>query len=211
MPERVDGYTVFCGHHRIVSGALTTATRAAKHHHDARPDSRLVVYEDATGRVVELDLRGTEQEVLNRLAAHPLLSDRPKDELRPPARRGPGRPKLGVVSREVSLLPRHWEWLSSRSGGASAELRRLVHRAMQEDPGSAKVDAVHRFLWDMAGDFQNFEEVTRSLFARDWPTFKAGIAGWPEDVAQYVLERIAALEPTDPPSPEPPRHPGRGA
>ncbi|MFY0534142.1 DUF2239 family protein [Nannocystis pusilla] len=36
----------------------------------------------------------------------------------PPARTGPGRPKLGVVSREVSLLPRHWEWLERQPSGS---------------------------------------------------------------------------------------------
>lgn len=108
--------------------------------------------------------------------------------------RGPGRPKLGVVCREVSLLPRHWEWLAEQRGGASATLRRLVEGAKKSESREAvarrAVEAAHRFMWDLAGDEPGFEEATRSLFAMDFDLFEKQTSGWPaairDQLARYI-------------------------
>ena len=106
-------FTAFAGHSKLASGPLAEVLRSLKSR--GEEESALLVFEDQTGRQVDFDLRGTMEEVL---ARH--CPEQP--------RTGPGRPKLGVVSREISLLPRHWEWLESQPNGASAALRRLARR-----------------------------------------------------------------------------------
>lgn len=123
----------------------------------AAPAGRLVVFEADTGRVVDLDPRA------------PV--------------RGRGRPKLGVTAREVTLLPRHWDWLATQPGGASATLRRLVEAARREDAAAARAgrDAAYRVLTELAGDRPGYEEAMRALFRGDRAGFEAAAAGWPED------------------------------
>lgn len=136
-------------------------------------ENGLMVFEDATGRIVDLDWRGEPEAV----------------EAAPPPRKR-GRPKLGVVPREVTLLPRHWEWLNSQPGGASRALRRLVDDARKADGGRSTrrtaQERTYRFLSAIAGDFPHFEEATRHLFADDPDGFAITIAGWPADVQQYA-------------------------
>lgn len=182
-------YTAFAGPRRIAAGTAGEVVLGAKACLDAGETDRIALYEDATGRAIDVDFRGTPDEVLARLADHPLLA-------RPAAptgeeKRGPGRPKLGVVSREVSLLPRHWEWLAEQSGGASATLRKLVDRARRENQAADRErrarETVHRFLWDLAGDYPDFEEASRALFAGDDDALVRTIADWPPDVRDYVV------------------------
>ncbi|NVL67960.1 DUF2239 family protein, partial [Escherichia coli] len=108
-----------------------------------------------------------------------------------PPRVGPGRPKLGVVSREVSLLPRHWEWLEIQPNGISAALRRLVEEARKRDPEGDRarlaIEAASRFMSAMAGDLPNFEEASRALFAKDDERFVSLIAEWPADVRNHLV------------------------
>ncbi|WP_297801625.1 DUF2239 family protein, partial [uncultured Brevundimonas sp.] len=136
-------------------------------------------FDDRTGRVVDLDLRGTQEEIAARYA--------PEE----PAARGRGRPKLGVVPREVTLLPRHWDWLQAQPGGASAALRRLVEEARRNDAGATAAKAaqerVYRFLTAVAGDFAGYEEAVRALFASDQVAFRQHTADWPSDVVDYAL------------------------
>ena len=109
----------------------------------------------------------------------------------PPAPR-PGRPRLGVVSREVSLLPRHWEWLAAEPGGASAALRRLVDAARKADGGAQAArlarDAGHKVLWAMTGDLPGFEAMSRAWFARDRDSVAATVVGWPPDLAALAVD-----------------------
>src|SRR5690606_15164517 len=134
------------GSRRLVRGSLDEVVRATKRHTDANPESSVLVFEDATARQVDFDFRGTEDEVLARVRA----------DREPTPKPGPGRPKLGVVSREVSLLPRHWEWLEAQPQGISAALRRLVDDARKAAPDAEKARqaraAASRFMWVMAGD-----------------------------------------------------------
>jgi hypothetical protein len=187
--ENEKTYCAFVATRRVAAGSLE-ATLAGLMQHLASGGAEALVFEDQSGRQLELDLTGSLEEVLARA----------REELAPdaagPARSGPGRPKLGVVSREVSLLPRHWAWLELQPGGASAGLRRLVEVAQKSPMERAKRarDAASKFMWAMTGNLPNFEEATRALFAGDQPRLEALIADWPEDLRQHVeqLTRGAA-------------------
>jgi hypothetical protein len=171
-------YTAFADQTRIASGPLDLVLRALKARFDRGESAGILVFEDGSGRQVDFDLRGTLEEVLARVApAAP--------------RTGPGRPRLGVVSREISLLPRHWEWLEEEPNGASAALRRLVDQARSQDQGSGSArraqDAASRFMTAMAGNLAGFEEATRALYQKDRGRLEGLIADWPEDVREYAF------------------------
>src|SRR4051794_37476416 len=128
-------YTAFLGTRLIATGSLEHTVLRVKRRLDRGTDQPLLIFEDQTGVQVDFDWRGSPDDVLARLAHHPYLARGAAEAA--PARTGPGRPKLGVVSREVSLLPRHWTWLGDQRGGASASLRRLVDEARHRDAGSS--------------------------------------------------------------------------
>ena len=113
----------------------------------------------------------------------------------PATPRGPGRPRLGVVPREVTLLPRHWQWLASQPGGASVALRRLVDEARRSSVGRDRVrraqEVSYRVMTALAGDLPGFEDALRALFARDGAAFDRHVATWPDDVRDYA-RRLAA-------------------
>jgi hypothetical protein len=192
-------YVAFQGFQRLGLGSLEQVATLCFESKWEDLRTRISVYEDETGRVVDVDLSGTEEEVLARLGQSTEDEDvaaetetAPKE---PPVRRKPGRPKLGVVSREVSLLPRHWSWLSEQRGGASAMLRRLVELAKKNESSESiqrrVVDAAHRFLWDIAGDQPHFEELSRALYAANLEEVRALSAGWPEGI-RHQLDRYLA-------------------
>ena len=169
-------YTAFLGWTRVASGPLEDALRQVKEIKDPG-DQTLLIFEDSTGKQVDFDLRGSIDEVLARVA--------PKS-----VRTGPGRPRLGVVSREISLLPRHWEWLEAQPQGASAAIRRLVDDARKQGSGKtrANVDAIGRVMTAIGGNLPGFEEAYRALYARDGERLVAQIAEWPADLRDYILE-----------------------
>lgn len=191
-------YTAFAGTRLLASGPRRAVLLAVKAHHDAGGD-RVIVFDDDTGRQVDFDLRGTPEEVLARAEPH---------------RAGPGRPKLGVVCREVSLLPRHWEWLEQQPNGISAALRRLVDDARKREPDRARArkvrDAAARFMWTMAGNLPGFEEASRALYAGDTGRLRKLTRSWPADVRAHAValaDEAARLEPPRPSAP--PSKPGR--
>lgn len=158
-------------------------------------DGYILTFDDATGEIVDLDLRGGKAAIIARLAASPASSGKPQSGTAEPetgdeSARGRGRPRLGVVAREVTLLPRHWDWLATQPGGASATLRRLVDNARREsgadDRTRAAREAAYRFLSNVAGNLPGYEEALRALFAGDAARFEAQMAGWPEDVRAYA-------------------------
>ena len=164
MTDRI--LTLFDGPSRIASGAeadILPAARAAM----AAGRSPIAI-DDDSGKVADLDLR----------------SD-PTAPLPEPRRRG--RPKIGVTSKEVTLLPRHWDWLQSQTGGASATLRRLVEAASKADDPRARTDAAYRAATALAGDAPGYEDAIRALFAGDLAAMETRAAGWPPDVRDYVL------------------------
>lgn len=179
----------------LASGPLAEVALAVKK--AAGGAAGVLVFDDATGRVVDLDLRGTKEEVLARLAGTP-LGGCPSTEAAssPDEPRGRGRPKLGVIAREVTLLPRHWEWLAAQPGGASVTLRKLVDAARREgaerDRARAAQEAAYRFMSAMAGDLPGFEEAIRALFAQDRARFVARMAEWPADIRDYALRLSSA-------------------
>ena len=157
----------------------------------------LQVFDDASSEPVDLDLRNPLSGVRRGLpgeASGPVAAEPPRD-----AARGPGRPKLGVVAREVTLLPRHWDWLTAQPGGASVALRKLVEQALRERRESERArlatEAAYRFMHAMAGDEPGFEEASRALFANDPASALGHMAGWQRDVREHaarLVERIAA-------------------
>ncbi|WP_044559635.1 DUF2239 family protein [Azospirillum sp. B4] len=180
--------TAFAGTRHLATGTLVEAALAAKAAQDAGDDSLIFIFNDATGRAVDVDLRGPAEAVRGRLA--PAF---PADLTPAPPR--PGRPKLGVVAREVTLLPRHWEWLNTQPGGASVALRKLVDAARHANEGADRVrqaqEAAYRFMSTMAGDRPGFEEAARALFAGDAALFQQHSQDWPADVRSHA-ERLAA-------------------
>ncbi|MEZ4295791.1 MAG: DUF2239 family protein [Polyangiaceae bacterium] len=173
-------YTAFAGDRKLASADLPTMLTAVKSHLDTASDP-VLIFEDATGRQVDFDFSGSLADVL---ARH-----------EPPAQKGgPGRPKLGVVSREVSLLPRHWDWLEQQPQGISAALRRLVDDARKREPARERArrarDAAGKVMWSLAGNLPNFEEASRALYAADHPKLTSLIAAWPPDIRSHI-ERLS--------------------
>ncbi|WP_240911178.1 DUF2239 family protein [Paludisphaera soli] len=179
--------TAFEGDRRIAGGGLAEVASAVKRRLDAGSRELLLLFDDATGEQFELDFEGSLDEVLARLEPEPAtaVEARPADEPR-----GPGRPRLGVVAREVTLLPRHWEWLGEQPGGASVALRKLVEEARKRNVDKDRVrkarEGAYRFLVAMGGNLAGFEEASRALFAGDAAKFAAETEDWPLDVREYA-------------------------
>ena len=161
----------------IAQGSRAAVTRRIEERYPASDFSRIRVFDDSTGRVTDLDYWDAAQ-----------AAEAETAPASPP--RGRGRPKLGVVSREVTLLPRHWEWLGAQRGGASAAIRRLIDEARKrrsETLTAAEArEGVHRFLTEMAGDRPGYEEALRALYRGDIPAVRAIADDWPEDVRRYL-------------------------
>ena len=186
--------TAFVGKARIASGDLHAVLLATKEMVDGGETGPVLIFDDATGRLVELDLRGTSAEVVARFGSGRPASPASNGAARLP-RRGPGRPKLGVVAREVTLLPRHWAWLGAQRGSASATLRRLVDEARrtheQRDRVRHAQDAAYHFMTAMVGDQPGFEEAIRALYARDQTRFESESEGWPPDLKDHSRKLAA--------------------
>lgn len=207
MSESISPHCIaFEGSRCIASGELKTVALAVKKIADRSASEPVLVFDDDTGELIELDLRGTPNDVVQRLDQKP---DHGSDH-HPPCgvptgkHRGPGRPRLGVVAREVTLLPRHWDWLASQPGGASVALRKLVEQARRTNAGADRVrqaqEAAYRFMSAIAGHRSGFEEATRALFAGDAARFAEEVLGWPADVRRHATKlAAAAFEP--PPQP----------
>ena len=173
--------TVFDGTRRLSSGPLSAVALVFKKALEKPLKGPVLLFDDTSGRTFDIDIRGSNDEVIARLA-HAAPSTEAEV-------RGPGRPRLGVVAREVTLLPRHWDWLAAQPGGASVTLRKLVDAARRDDSSRARAarDAAYQFIQVMAGDRPGFEEATRALFAGDRERFTSLIAAWPADVREHAL------------------------
>ncbi len=195
--------TAFLGKERVASGDIEEVTRRSKESLDSGDDRSLLIFDDASARPVEIDFRGSMQNVLGRVRTRfgeEGTSREGPDHAKDAGPRSPGRPKLGVVGREVTLLPRHWEWLNEQPGGASVTLRKLVEQARRDSAGKDRVrrsqEAAHRFMTAMAGDEPGYEEAARALFSGSRERFEASSRGWPGDVRDYALSLAAdALDP----------------
>jgi hypothetical protein len=158
-------YSTFSGFDHLASGTLAQAYAAC---HDR---VGTLIFDRQTGRVVDIDPR------------FPPGEDTPR----------PGRPKLGVTAREVTLLPRHWDWLASQPGGASVALRKLVEEASRNPKARQRAarDAIYRLATALVGNAPGYEEAMRALYAGQAEDFFAHIEAWPPDVFQ-ILEQMAA-------------------
>jgi len=181
--------TAFHGPVRIASGPLPEVALKAKAVLDKDETAPILIFDDVSAHPVEVDFRGTQADVLRRLENS---DGKSAEQSAAKPRRGPGRPKLGVVAREVTLLPRHWDWLGKQPGGASVALRKLVEEARRgrgEGIRQAQ-EATYRFMVAMAGNEAGFEEAARALFAGDRARFETEVAAWPPDVRVHA-KRLA--------------------
>lgn len=171
----------FCGVAKLAEGAPREVALAMKAALDSDPGAQVRAFDEDTAQPLEFDLRGSAADVAGRFSA-----EQP---------RGPGRPRLGVTAREVTLLPRHWDWLAAQPGGASVTLRKLVENASRAgeaaDRGRAAQDRAYRFMAAAVGDQPGFEEACRALFACDGELFGEIASGWPQDLAAFA-SRLAA-------------------
>jgi hypothetical protein len=197
--------TAFDGERRLASGPLDQVTLALKIAAEGGAAGPLLIYGDASGRVIDVDTRGTPQDVVARLAAsaagiierETLAAASPTSPATPASGapdaepRGRGRPRLGVVAREVTLLPRHWDWLGAQPGGASVALRKLVEAARRDNQTGERSrrrhDAAYHFMSAMAGDLPGFEEATRALYANDRKRLCDLIGAWPRDLREHTI------------------------
>lgn len=194
--------TAFEGRRVLLSGPLIDVVLAVKASAERGASEPILVFDDDTGRTLDFDLRGTKADIVARLSPSSAKPGRPTSstgsEEPGTARRGRGRPRLGVVGREVTLLPRHWEWLAAQPGGASVALRKLVDEARKVGgPAEARrtaQEAAYRFMSAMAGNLPGFEEAIRALFANDRVRFEQQMSSWPEDIRAYAL-RLAYQSP----------------
>lgn len=195
-------YAAFAGSRRLATGALPDVAVAAKRVLDGGEQAPVLVFDDES-RVVDIDYRGSEAEVAARLEREATVAadgaqssgEARGDSDASPYResltpRGRGRPRLGVIAREVTLLPRHWDWLAAQPGGASAAVRRLVDDARRtyaaRDRHRQASESAYRFMSAMAGNEPGFEEATRALFAGDAQRFTELTGRWPRDVRDHA-------------------------
>lgn len=200
--------TAFEGTQKLSSGPLIEVALAVKSAVERNPQTSILIFDDANGRVVDLDLRGSKSEIIARLAQSSAANAKQTAARPKPAPtqtqgasgepRGRGRPKLGVVAREVTLLPAHWEWLAAQPGGASVALRKLVHDARRSGGPKQQMrlahEAAYRFMSAIAGDLPGFEEALRALFADDAEQFARHTASWPDGLRAYAT-RLAFERP----------------
>jgi len=193
--------TAFEGEQLLLKGPLLEVALAVKAASGSGASASVLVFDDKTGQVVDLDLRGTKADIIDRLSGPPETyvgryrstpTEPAKSSTADPESRGRGRPRLGVVSREVTLLPRHWDWLVTQPGGASATLRRLVEDARRTAglgaSRRAAQEAAYHFMLAMAGNRPGYEEATRALFADDRSKLEQSIAAWPVAIRAHVLD-----------------------
>jgi uncharacterized protein len=184
-------FTAFVGSRRIGRGGLSRVADAVKQSVDLGGAEEILIFEDANGRPIEIDFRGSADDVQASVRRALIARAGPTATVEAESVRKPGRPKIGVVAREVTLLPRHWQWLGRQPGGASVALRRLVEEAAKDRSGQERrrqaQEAAYRFLSALAGDRPHYEDAVRALFAGDAAGFARHIASWPSDIQDYAL------------------------
>jgi hypothetical protein len=185
-------YTAFDGPSLIAQGCLSDVVLKIKKKIGKLAHTNILVFSDTTGKVMDFNFQGSDSDVQKRLDIFTSAEGSAKTE-------GPGRPKLGVISREVSLLPRHWEWLANQKG-ASATLRLLIEDAMKKSSSGSEIklaqERTYKFMSAVAGDFINYEEALRALYKRDAKLFFSKIEDWPRDLKKHIdrLSKAAFLK-----------------
>ncbi|WP_366295839.1 DUF2239 family protein [Paenibacillus sp. AN1007] len=184
--------TAFVGKECLTSGTLQHVAAVVKDTLEESKFAELLIFNDTTGRPIDLDFRGNTDEVLERLQSQPEQVSGTKENEK--SARSVGRPKLGVVSGEVTLLPRHWDWLKAQPGGASITLRKLVDEARRSGENESKVraaqEAAYHFMTAMAGDLPQYEEALRALYAGHEDRFYEMIEKWTPDLRDYIKSLV---------------------
>jgi hypothetical protein len=183
--------TAFAGERLFAAGPAAEVALAVKAAMAVNSDAALLVFDDRSGRQIDFDLRGSDEETVARLAPGEASDTAaPEDKAAPSARRTSGRPKLGVVAREITLLPRHWAWLAEQPGGASVTLRKLVDAARNASGGEVSArrarEAADRFMGAMLGNRPGYEEASRALYAGDRERFMELSEAWPADLRDHA-------------------------
>ena len=170
--------TAFWRHQKIAHGTLSELLRqlqSAETGHET-----VFIFNDRSGKRLDIHIKG---DIASTLAVYPELAESSGLKSR-------GRPKLGVSAKEVTLLPRHWAWLATQPGGASATLRRLIDQARKTsvaaDNKRQRHDRAYHFMYEIAGDLPDYEASLRALFADDEAAFTACIKNWPQDIRYYA-------------------------
>ncbi len=183
--ESSDTYTAFEGNSQLVHGSLSDVVIKIKKRLGKEGNSSILIFSDSTGKTIDFNFQGNERDIQKRLEIF-VSEEVPIDNS------GPGRPKLGVISREVSLLPRHWEWLATQTGGASSILRNLVEEAKKKSANGnhskQAQERTYKFMSAIAGDFEGYEEALRALYKKDKKNFLVQIQTWPRDIIKYLIE-----------------------
>ncbi|MEO8856499.1 MAG: DUF2239 family protein [Burkholderiaceae bacterium] len=184
-------YIAFEDDRRLAAGGMPHVARKVRQTFALRPEAQILVFDHASSELIDVDLRAATASDMPRPGARAHAEDAgpaPVVASNPPAR--PGRPRLGVVAREVTLLPRHWDWLNVQPGGASVALRKLVEQAKRANLSKDRVrqaqEASYRFMSAMAGDRVGFEEAARALFAGDGERFRKLLEPWPQDIRAHL-------------------------
>ncbi len=183
-------YTAFNGFQIISQGALCDVAVVTFKKWRAQPEAKILIFSDSTGRQMDLDLSGSEKDVIERLKMYETKPTTPHVRA--------GRPKLGVIPREISLLPHHWEWLLNQDGGSSSAIRRLIDEKtkplpLAKDKIKQAQEVTYKFLSAIAGDLPHFEEVTRYLYRKDKKKFESLMADWPKDITRHTLALAAEV------------------
>ena len=181
----------------IASGTPQEVATELKTFTDANPKTAVLLFDARSSHPVEIDLRGDLPTILARLPEMPASVTPPDIAQQTPSTRQPGRPRLGVTAREITLLPRHWEWLALQSGGASVALRKLVDQAIrthhEADRIRAMQESAYRFMTAVAGNESGYEEATRALFSGDVKRLQELVSDWPLDVQAHLFRLVAEM------------------
>lgn len=196
--EQTHSYcTAFMGVKAVASGSLQHVIATVKEALSESELARVLIFDNSTGKPRDVDYHGTADEVLTRLAEP--SGDSAATEVNPQTARKAGRPKLGVISGEVTLLPRQWEWLKAQPGGASITLRKLVDEARRAGEQQSTIrksqEAAYVFMTAMAGDFSHYEEALRALYAGDAERFDQCTQDWAPDIRNHVKKLAAGAFP----------------
>jgi len=179
--------SVFNGYQRIYQGDLQGLIQQIN---TKNANTTFLIFNDSTGKILDINFNGSADQIYQSV-----ILTYPELELKPKTR---GRPKLGVVAKEITLLPRHWEWLAEQRGGASATLRRLIDQARKATLAESQQRKMHertyQFLNAIAGNLPNYEECLRALFANDLVTFKKYLTEWPKDIQAYAEQLITQID-----------------
>ncbi|RZG86913.1 DUF2239 family protein [Acinetobacter venetianus] len=171
-------YTAFSGDHYLASGEMMELILKIKQLQETTEN--ILIFNDQTGRQTDFDYTGSEQEIRERYAE-------------PEPTKKVGRPKLGVISREITLQKKHWDWLDQQSASASAIIRKLIDKEL-DDPNSESnkmlaKQATDRFMLAMLGNMPNYEEATRALYQGDREVFLKMIQDYPKDLKKYLIQK----------------------